>query len=580
MARLQSHDGQQEYVLSLISGFTQIEPPSDIRFSVVINTDDRLAYLKRTLSGLTYQRYRNFEVCIVCGPTKDGTRDYVASLTPHVKIAYCDERNLSQSRNIGIAMATGDVVAFIDDDAVPEAEWLEELALSYSDSTVGAVGGFVYDYTGVRFQSTFVTVNRLGYPIDWSGPASHLQFPFSQNVPHLLGTNCSFRRSALLEIGGFDEEYEYFLDETDLCCRLNDAGYGIIQRDDAFVHHKFAPSQIRNDKRIVKNWYALIKNRIYFGIRNGLNHHSVEEITAAGIRDIGVWEAAIITGKAKGLYSQNDLDRFYREASDALRDGHARGLERAKYLRAETLAAHESPFRPYRLNAPDKCRRVFCLVTPNYPLMSEDVAVHGFSQLARALADMGHHVHVLTATQEHAFLDFEDGVWVHGMEIRDFAAPPSPLPAHDIPSDAWKYSRTMLEEAMAVDGRRKIDLIYCDSAKAGPLAFQMEADFAMMVAVHDELEGASDGDILAAQKHVLEQADMIHIVGADAARLRSFKINLSNRKTILPSIDKKESQETLFSKVILQKSCFIVKNDGNFHEKYEEMMIDIAQCIS
>lgn len=577
MARPRSHNGQREYILSSISRFTQIEPPCDIRFSVVINTDNRLDYLKRTLSGLAYQRYRNFEVCIVCGPTEDGTRDYVESLATDVKIAYCDERNLSQSRNIGIAMAAGDIVAFIDDDAVPEAEWLEELALSYSDSNIGAVGGFVYDYTGVRFQSTFVTITRLGYPVEWAGPASHLQFPFSQDVPHLLGTNCSFRRSALLEIGGFDEEYEYFLDETDLCCRINDAGYGIVQRDDAFVHHKFAPSHIRNDQRIVKNWYALIKNRIYFGLRNGLNHHSVEEVTAAGVRDIDDWEATVIAGKAKGLYSQNDLDRFYEETRKALRDGHARGLEPPKYLKAETLVAHEMPFTPYRLNAREGARRVFCLVTPTYPLALEEIATDSFPRLARTLADAGHHVHVLTLAQEHASLDFEEGVWVHRMAMRDFAAPPSPLPAYDIPSDVWEYSRTMLEEAMAINRRRKIDLIYCDYAKAGPLAFQMEADFTMMIAAHGGLENASDNGGITLEEHVLEQADMIHIMEPEITQLQSHQIDLSIRKIIQPSVEKESSSKPMVGNDGLEKFCFITKNEKESLEKYKDILEEFVK---
>ena len=56
-------------------------------------------------------------------------------------------------------------------------------------------------------------------------------------MPHLLGCNCSFRKSALIEIGGFDEEYEYFLDETDVIFRIVDAGYLVAQLPNAFVHH-------------------------------------------------------------------------------------------------------------------------------------------------------------------------------------------------------------------------------------------------------------------------------------------------------------------------------------------------------
>jgi GT2 family glycosyltransferase len=268
-----------------------------VSFSVVINTDNRLDYLKRTLGGLRYSRYRNFEVCVVAGPTPDGTREYLETLKGDVKVAHCPERILSMSRNIGIAMSSGDVVCFIDDDAVPEPEWLGDLAEAYRDPDVGAAGGFVYDNTGVNFQARYVTTNRLGYPTDWTVPAPHINFPFALDYPHLLGTNCSFRRSALIEVGGFDEEFEYFLDETDVCCRINDAGYRIAQLSNAFVHHKYAPSHLRDERKIVRNWYPLLKNRIYFGLRNGLNHHSSHEVVEAGLADARGWEHSIEWGQ-------------------------------------------------------------------------------------------------------------------------------------------------------------------------------------------------------------------------------------------------------------------------------------------
>lgn len=461
--------------MNSISQFAQFEPTCDIRFSVIINTDNRLEYLKRTLSGLRYQKYTNFEVCIVCGPTPDGTRDYVRSLTTGAKVAHCEERNLSRSRNIGIAMAAGDIVAFIDDDSVPEAEWLADLARSYTDISVGAVGGFVYDHTGVRFQAEYVTIDRLGYPAEWSKPVPHLNFPFSQEVPHLLGTNCSFRRSVLLEVGGFDEEYEYFLEETDLCCRINDAGYKIVQRADAFVHHKFAPSHLRNSNRVVKNWYPLIKNRIYFGIRNGLNHHSIDRATAAGLRDGKGWEIAVIKDVAKGDLTQDDLNRFYQEAKEALRDGHARGLEPAKYLKPATLADHQSPFAPYAIQDDDVKDRVVCLVTEDYPPAQDCAMTRRFSQLAHSLANKGHHVHVLTAAQGPATLDFEEGVWVHRLGNHTFPAPfSSSSPPSAIHGPVWDHGGSIREEVLAINRRRKVDLVYCPSTDGEPLAFLLD----------------------------------------------------------------------------------------------------------
>ena len=199
-------------------------------FSVVICTDGRLPFLKATIRGLEALEYRAFELCVVCGPTEDGTRAWLESFGPAIKIAHCPVRNLSQARNIGISLAAGEIVAFLDDDGVPEPEWLADLNAAYEEAGVVAAGGVVYDNTGVAFQARYVTIDRLGYANpNWAGPAPHLNYPFSDEFPHLLGANCTFRRDTLLELGGFDEEYEYFLDETDLIARVNDAGSLIAQ---------------------------------------------------------------------------------------------------------------------------------------------------------------------------------------------------------------------------------------------------------------------------------------------------------------------------------------------------------------
>lgn len=460
-----------------------------LTFSVVINTDNRLDYLKRTLSGLRYLTYPHFEVCVVSGPTPDGTKEHLARLGDSIKVAHCAERNLSQSRNIGIAMSDGDVVVFIDDDSVPEPEWLGDLAKSYGDGDVGAVGGFVYDNTGVKFQAQYVTTNRRGYASNWSIPAPHLNFPFSVDVPHLLGTNCSFRRSALLEIGGFDEEYEYFLDETDVCCRINDAGYRIIQRADGFVHHKFAPSHLRDERRVVWNWYPLLKNRVYFGMRNGLNHHSVTEIIQAGMDDAAAWEKNIVIAAKDGIYSEQDVARFYDEAERGINDGVVRGNEPPKYLTSANIEKHYSPFNAYRLIFQTEKRRVICFVTQDYPPGQNGGIARNISQLARSLAASGHHVHVLTKAHAPATVDYEDGVWVHRIEIRHFPAPePSPIAPQTVPSHIWNYGQTMVEEVKAINAKRKVDVVYVPLWDCEPLGFVLDGSFPFILALQTTMK--------------------------------------------------------------------------------------------
>ena len=162
-------------------------------------------------------------------------------------------------------MAAGEYVAFIDDDALPEAEWLSDLERGYDGDKVGGSGGRVYDYTGRRFQYGYAVADRLGNAEwDLAAPAEEFNFPLSDKFPYLQGTNASFRRRALLEIGGFDEEFEYYLDETDVCCRLLDAGYQLRQLSNGFVHHKMLPSDLRNRHRVIQNRFPVVKNKIYF----------------------------------------------------------------------------------------------------------------------------------------------------------------------------------------------------------------------------------------------------------------------------------------------------------------------------
>lgn len=467
-----------------LAGSAVAREPSPCSFSVVINTDGRLEYLKRTLAGLRYQTHSDFEVCVVAGPTPDGTREYLASLDGQVKLAHCPERVLSKSRNIGIAMAAGDVVCFIDDDAVPEPEWLEQLAPCFTEDDVGAAGGFVYDHTGVSFQARYVIADRLGYATDCDAPAPHLNFAFSHSYPHLLGTNCAFRRSALLETGGFDEEYEYFLDETDVCARINDAGYRIEQVKGAYVHHKYAPSHLRDAERTVRNWYPLIKNRLYFGLRNAALHHSSREIEEAVMGDVRGWAASVAEAHARGVYTQAEVTRFGEEVARALADARSRAKEPQRLLSGKTRREHHRPFKRYSTLRPSDERMTICLVTQDYPPGQNGGIARNMFHLGRALAAQGHHVHVLTKSRGSSTVDFEHGVWVHRVAIRHHRAPAhSPIAPLEVPSHIWNYSASMLEETAAIDAKRKVDVVYCPLWDCEPLGFILEKRYPTIVAL-------------------------------------------------------------------------------------------------
>ena len=141
-------------------------------------------------------------------------------------------------------------------------------------------------------------------------PADEYNFPFSNEIPYLQGTNSSFRRSALLTVGGFDEEFDFYLDETDLCCRLVDAGFSIRQLPNARVHHKFLPSHIRNVYRVTRNKFSVIKNKIYFSIVNNHGHNGMNNVLKDAQKFIAEQEADLRMHLEGGRISEEDLTAF------------------------------------------------------------------------------------------------------------------------------------------------------------------------------------------------------------------------------------------------------------------------------
>src|SRR5207237_6221910 len=121
----------------------------------------RAKSLRDTLQALRYQTHDAFEVVVVKGPCTDDTNAVLRGFDG-VRVADCHEVHLSKSRNVGVAAAGGEVVAFIDDDAIPEPAWLAELVAAYDAPHVGGAGGLVYDHTGFALQYKYSVCDRLG----------------------------------------------------------------------------------------------------------------------------------------------------------------------------------------------------------------------------------------------------------------------------------------------------------------------------------------------------------------------------------------------------------------------------------
>ena len=234
----------------------------------MVNTFNRFEHLKVLLEKLGELTYPHYEVIVVNGPSTDGT-ERIKELFPCVKYLESSIRNLSVSRNQGLEAAAGDYVAFIDDDAYPEPDWLDRLLEVYRDHPgAGGAGGRVYGPGDDHFQFQYGHIDRWGNPKVLEERPGTFNDPDGERFNIMMGTNCSFSREALIAVGGFDERFEYYHDESDLCLRIIRAGFRIHHSGDAYVHHEFAKSYVRKSPVDV-NWTTIVKNHIYFAMKHG-----------------------------------------------------------------------------------------------------------------------------------------------------------------------------------------------------------------------------------------------------------------------------------------------------------------------
>ena len=237
--------------------------------SVIIPTLNRAAMLQLALDSLHFQQHARFEVIVVNGPSTDNTAE-VAGGRDGVRVVDCPAANVSMARNLGIEHSAGRLIAFLDDDAIPEFNWLADLVAAVDSDDVAGAGGLVLGHTGMQFQSRFLAVTRLGETRGRTDrPYDDLGFPQSFCVPYLPGGNSLFRRSALEAVGGFDERYQYYHDDSDLSLRLVDHGFELRQIVGGVIHHHFAPSAVRNPQRQLTDVVPIVRSATYFSYRHG-----------------------------------------------------------------------------------------------------------------------------------------------------------------------------------------------------------------------------------------------------------------------------------------------------------------------
>ena len=236
-----------------------------IPVSVIVVSRGRPGPLGLCLTGLGQLCYDNYELVVVADPAGSETVSALG-LAHRIKSVAFDLANISAARNLGINAAAGEIIAFCDDDAVPEPTWLSHLVAGFADPAIAAAGGYVRGRNGISFQWQGNRFDRFGnqFPLK---PVPNETLAISGNAEFGVkteGTNCAYRADTLRALGGFDESFCYYLDETDLNYRLGLAGWKTALVPKAEVHHRFAANDTRNRQRAPKDLFQIGASKAYF----------------------------------------------------------------------------------------------------------------------------------------------------------------------------------------------------------------------------------------------------------------------------------------------------------------------------
>ena len=196
------------------------------KISVVVCSYNGAFTIRDTMEGLKLLDYPNFEVIVINDGSTDNTVKIVSEYD--VKLVSTENRGLSNARNTGMYEATGEIIAYIDDDAYPDPQWLKYLASAYISSSHSGMGGPNIKPFGDGPIADCVA-NSPGGPL-------HV-LSTDEIAEHIPGCNMSFKHSALLEIGGFDPVYRAAGDDVAVCWRIQEKRYTIGFHPSAFVWH-------------------------------------------------------------------------------------------------------------------------------------------------------------------------------------------------------------------------------------------------------------------------------------------------------------------------------------------------------
>jgi glucosyl-dolichyl phosphate glucuronosyltransferase len=228
-----------------------------VTFSVILATRDREQLLAQTLEALAAQEWPrgDFEILVADNGSNDRTRAVVEAAArraeaPPTRYLYVREPGKSHAVNQALPYATGDLLAFTDDDVIPQPNWLKRLSIAFSETGVDFVAG----RTLPRWESE---------PPSWMSPALYGVLAIPENgetrvpievsdgprvIP--IGANMAVRAAVVQRVGGLRPDLGKLAgtlrtgEDHEFCLRMLHAGCRGIYEPTAIVHHRVGSERL------------------------------------------------------------------------------------------------------------------------------------------------------------------------------------------------------------------------------------------------------------------------------------------------------------------------------------------------
>lgn len=197
-----------------------------MKISVVIPVYNEEKRIKQSIHAIYANTVQPYEIILSDGGSSDRTVEIVSEAFPDVIIVDNPQRNAAAGRNVGIARATGEIIAFTDGDCIVDKCWVENIRTAFERQRIDGVGGKVLNAEPEnRYEEYW---GNLAWNLIMSFPSEPYQVKEKTLNDAFVTCNCAYTKKLLNELGCFDTFFANNAEDVDLCWRALNAGAELI----------------------------------------------------------------------------------------------------------------------------------------------------------------------------------------------------------------------------------------------------------------------------------------------------------------------------------------------------------------